>query len=201
MRTRSWIIVCVAAAIAAGIGAALLVRSSEPVALRSGTALTEPRPIADFTLVDQHGKPFGRAALEDRWNLVFAGFTHCPDICPTTLALLAALRAQLPDNGLQFVFVSVDPERDTPERIAAYLAHFDARLVGATGSAAEIERFAGELGLAHVRNPGVGDDYSVDHSAALVLIDPKARVAGYFQPPHDRAALAADLAALAGGAG
>jgi len=201
MRTRSWIIVCVAAAIAAGVGAALRVRSREPVTLRSGTALAEPRPIADFALVDQHGKPFERVALEDRWSLVFTGFTHCPDICPTTLALFAALRQELPDDGLQFVFVSVDPERDSPERIAAYLAHFETRLIGATGTGADIERFTGELGLAQVRNPGTGDDYTVDHSTALVLIDPDARVAGYFQAPHDSAALAADLAALAGGAG
>ncbi len=127
---------------------------------------------------------------------MFTGFTHCPDICPTTLALFAALRGRLPGDEIQFVFVSVDPERDTPERIADYLAHFDARLVGATGTRMEIERFTKSLGLAQVRNPGVGGDYTVDHSAALVLIDPKARVAGYFQPPHDAEALAADLAPL-----
>ncbi len=201
MRTRSWIVVCIAAAVAAGIGAALLFRSNELVALRSGTALPEPHPIADFALVDQRGDSFGRTALEDRWSLVFTGFTHCPDICPTTLAFLATLRARVPSDKLQFVFVSVDPERDTPARIAEYLAHFGEGLSGATGSRAEIEAFTKSLGLAQVRNPGVGGEYTVDHSTALVLIDPAARVAGYFQPPHDREALAADLAALASGAG
>jgi protein SCO1/2 len=197
MQTRSWIVVLAAAAIAVGIGAAVIARMQEPVALRAGTALPEPRPIGDFSLVDQHGRPFGRDALEDRWSLVFTGFTHCPDLCPTTLALLASVRARVPGDGLQFVFVSVDPERDTPERIAEYLAHFDARLVGATGRREEIERFTKALGLAQVRNPGVDGDYTVDHSAALVLIDPKARVAGYFRPPHDTQALVADLAPLA----
>ncbi|MGH8197331.1 MAG: SCO family protein [Steroidobacteraceae bacterium] len=199
MHTRSWLIAWVAAAIAAGVGAALLARSNQPIALRAGTALAERRPIAEFSLVDEHGMPFGRAALEDRWSLVFTGFTHCPDICPTTLALLASLRALVPGDELQFVFLSVDPERDTPEQISSYLAHFGPGLVGATGAHVEIERFTKQLGLAQVRNPGVGDDYSVDHSTALVLIDPKVRVAGYFQPPHDREVLAADLAALAGG--
>ncbi len=146
--------------------------------------------------MDAHGEPFGPDRLEGHWSLVFTGFTNCPDICPTTLALLASVRARVPDERLQFVFVSVDPERDTAERIASYLAHFGASLLGATGSGAEIERFTKALGLAQVRNPGVGGEYTVDHSAALVLIDPKVRVAGYFLPPHDERALAADLAAL-----
>ncbi|HEX9707384.1 MAG TPA: SCO family protein [Steroidobacteraceae bacterium] len=196
MQTPSWIVAWAAAAITVGVGTALYMRFNEPVSLRSGTALPDPRPIGEFSLVDQDGRPFGRAALENRWSLVFTGFTNCPDLCPTTLALLASLRSRLPGNGLQVVFVSVDPERDTPERIAAYLAHFDPGLIGATGTRAEIERFTNTLGLAQVRNPGIGGEYTVDHSAALVLIDPKARVAGYFRPPHDERALAADLARL-----
>ena len=185
-----------AAAIAVGIGAAIYTRFTAPLVLASGTALSEPRPIGKFSLVDQRGRPFGRAALENRWSLVFTGFTHCPDVCPTTLALMAELRRQLARDDLQFVFVSVDPERDTPDLVARYLAHFDPALVGATGSRTEMERFTAGLGLAQVRNPGVGDDYTVDHSTAFVLIDPEARVAGYFQPPHGERALAADLARL-----
>ncbi len=200
MQIRSWILASVAAAIAVGIGAALYDRFNPELALRSGTVLAEPRPIGDFSLLDQHGQLFGRAALENRWSLVFTGFTHCPDLCPTTLAFLAKLRARVPGDGLQIVFVSVDPERDTPERIASYLAHFDPTFVGVTGTTVEIERFTAALGLAQVRNPGVGGEYTVDHSAALVLIDPQARVAGYFRPPHDAEALAADLAPLAAAA-
>ena len=90
----------------------------------------------------------------------------------------------------------MDPERDTPEVIGRYLAHFDPAFTGATGARKEMERFTAGLGLAQVRNPGVGDAYTVDHSTAFVLIDPDARLAGYFQAPHIRTALAADLAAL-----
>ena len=92
--------------------------------------------------------------------------------------------------------MSVDPERDTPEVIRRYLAHFGAGLAGATGARPDVERFTAGLGLAQVVNPGAGGEYSVDHSTAFVLIDPRARLAGYFQAPHEPAALAADLAAL-----
>lgn len=189
------------AAVAAGVGAAALLGPRGAPALQAGTALEDPRPLAEFALADERGRPLSRRDFEDRWSLVFTGFTHCPDVCPTTLAELAALRPQLPASTLQIVFVSVDPGRDTPERIAGYLAHFGQGIRGATGTVAQVEAFTGQLGLAHVRNPGVSGDYTVDHSAALVLIDPEARVAGYFRPPHDARALAADLARLVRGAG
>ncbi|HXV39393.1 MAG TPA: SCO family protein [Steroidobacteraceae bacterium] len=190
-----------AAAIAAGIGAAALLDREAPIGLRSGTALVEPRPLADFALVDHRGRALGPRDFEDRWTLVFAGFTHCPDLCPATLTLLAQVRSQLPQESLRILFLSVDPGRDGPEQIAGYLAHFGQGLSGATGTPAQVEAFSAQLGLAQVRNPGAGADYTIDHSAALVLIDPQARVAGYFRPPHDAAALVADLAALAVGAG
>jgi protein SCO1 len=189
-----WIAVVVA--VAAGISFALYERKAEPLTLQAGTALPEPRPIPRFALVDQAGRPFDRARFEGRWSLLFTGFTHCPDVCPTTLARMAELRRLVGRDDLQFVFVSVDPERDTPEAVGRYLAHFDPALVGATGERAEMERFTAGLGLAQVRNPGTGDDYTVDHSTAFVLIDPKARLAGYFSAPHERDALVADLKSL-----
>ncbi|MGH8243476.1 MAG: SCO family protein, partial [Steroidobacteraceae bacterium] len=190
--------IAIVLAVAVGAGVTLYERSHDPPTLRAGTAIPNPRRIADFTFIDEDRRPFDRKNLEGRWSLLFTGFTHCPDVCPTTIALMAELRRKISRDDLQFVFVSVDPERDTPEVVAAYLAHFDPALVGATGTRAEMERFTAALGLAQVRNPGAGGDYTVDHSTALVLIDPKARIAGYFQAPHDRDAIAADLAALGG---
>jgi protein SCO1 len=195
MSSRSRLVLGVVAAIAAGIGAALALREP-PLALRAGTALPEPREIAAFELVDQRGRRFDADSLKGRWSLLFTGFTHCPDICPTTLATMAELEARLGDAAPRLVFVSVDPERDTPDRLAAYLVHFGPDFTGATGTRAQVQAFTRDLGLAQVRNPGTGGEYTVDHSAALVLLDPKARLAGYFQPPHDPEALAADLAAL-----
>jgi protein SCO1/2 len=195
---RSGMAIGLAVAIAAGIGAALWLRDP-PIALDAGTVLPEPHPVAAFELVDHEGRAFDRRALAGRWSLVFAGFTNCPDICPMTLAMLGELGTRLGAASPRLVFVSVDPERDSPARIAAYLRHFGPELVGATGSPAAIESFTRDLGLAQVKMPGTGGDYTVDHSAALVLLDPKVRVTGYFPPPHDVDRLAADLAALGSG--
>jgi protein SCO1 len=195
-RAAAWI--AVLAAVAIGAGFALYQRSHQPVVLRAGTALPQARSIPDFAFTDQHGNPFSREDLAGHWTLLFTGFTNCPDVCPTTLALMAELKRDVARDDLRFLFVSVDPERDTPEVIGQYLAHFDPGFTGATGTREEVERFTAGLGLAQVRNPGVGDAYTVDHSTAFVLIDPDARLAGYFQAPHVRTALAADLAALPG---
>jgi protein SCO1/2 len=198
-RAFIWLLV----AIASGVVVAILLAPPAPVVLRSGTALPRPRPIADFDLVDQHGRALTHEVFAGRWSLVFTGFTNCPDICPTTLALLATVAGRLREHGgdLQPVFVSVDPERDTPEVLAQYVGHFDEQMIGITGTQPQIDGFCDGLGLAHVRNPGTGGQYTVDHSTALVLIDPKVRIAAYFRPPHDVDALVADLSALMRGAG
>lgn len=188
--------IAILAAVAVGAGVALHERGASPPTLRAGTALPEPRPLADFALMDQRGQPFSRDDLRGRWTLLFTGFTNCPDVCPLTVASMADLRRRLARDDLQFLFVSVDPGRDTPEVIRRYLSHFDPELLGATGPRAEVDKFTAGLGLAQVVNPGVGDEYTVDHSTAFVLIDPEARLAGYFSAPHEPDALVADLAAL-----
>lgn len=163
--------------------------------LTSGIAMPQPRPLPDFTLLDQHARPFTRAALEGRWTLLSAGFTHCPDICPTTLAMLAAVDRRLGDAGqaLQVLFLSLDPERDGPDTLRPYLAHFNPRFVGATGEVAEIDRLMAAVGLAYIRVPTSADGYTIDHSTALVLIDPRANVVGYFKAPLRPEAIADDL--------
>jgi protein SCO1/2 len=190
------VLIAIVAAVAVGVGVALRERAFAPPVLRAGTALPEARSIADFSLTGQDGEPFTREDLRGHWTLLFTGFTNCPDVCPGTLALMAGLRHRLARDDVRFLFVSVDPARDSPEVIRRYLAHFGTGISGATGAQPDIERFTAGLGLAQVVNPGAGGEYSVDHSTALVLIDPRARLAGYFQAPHEPTALAADLAAL-----
>ena len=164
--------------------------------LREGTALPQPRPLGELSLQDAEGRAFDRSRLTGRWSLVLTGFTRCPDFCPATLALLQQLRRRIPEQRVQFVFVSVDPARDTPAVLRRYIANFGDGIVAATGAPAELARFTRELGLGQVIVPGADGDYTVDHSTALVLIDPAARVAGYFRAPHDLDSIATDLAAL-----
>lgn len=179
---------------------ALSARDSAELELASGIALPQPRNLPEFHLVDQHARPFDRASLAGGWTLLFAGFTHCPDICPTTLVTLADIHARLPASGAEIdtVFLSLDPERDRPDTLAPYLAHFNPEFLGVTGAREEIDRLMAGLGLAYIRVPTGGDGYTIDHSAALVLIDPDARVAAYFKPPLAAEHIASDLAALAG---
>jgi len=190
---------------AAGLGVFAASRLHAPRALTqpaSGTLLSEPRPLAAFALVDQDGRAFTNASLENHWTLLFAGFTHCPDVCPTTLALMKQLRVHpaLSGRPLEYVFLSVDPERDTPAQLKTYVDYFGGHIRGVSGPRAQLDALCAGLGLAYVKIPGASDsEYTMDHSAALVLLDGRGRVAGYFQPPHKLDTLAADLAGIVSG--
>ncbi len=171
----------------------------QQVQLKSGTLLPQARQIADFTLTDQDGKPFTKTQLSGHWTLLFPGFTHCPDVCPTTLAFLKQLHSKLAaeNKPVSVVFLSVDPERDQPKQLASYVHYFNPSFTGVTAGEPELGRFAQGLGIAYAKVPGkTADTYSMDHSAAMVLINPRAQIAGYFTPPHTLDAMSADLAAV-----
>jgi protein SCO1/2 len=196
---RALFAAAVVAGLLAGVGAWHLAskRAAAPPVLEQATAFQEPRTLPEFALVDQAGRAFGPARLRGNWTLVFFGFVNCPDICPTTLATLAAVRkslADLPESDRPGVaFVSVDPGRDTPELIGQYVGHFDPAFVGATGSADDIEVLTRGLGVAVLSGPAdVDGNYAVDHSAAVFLVDPDARVAALFNTPHEAGAIARD---------
>ena len=168
--------------------------------LEHATLLAEPRTVADFRLTDQRSAAFTQEDFRDRWHILFTGFTHCPDICPTTLALLASVqqRAGIDPEHLGTVFVSVDPGRDTPENLAEYVGHFDPEWTALTGPTEELRRLLDSLELAYVKVPTGPGEYTMDHSTALVLIDPEGRMRAYYTAPLDAAALAGDLGKLAG---
>ncbi|MBI2383825.1 MAG: SCO family protein [Gammaproteobacteria bacterium] len=186
-----------AVAVAAGVFAARVGLFAPPAAtLHSGVMLAKPRPVGEFALTRDDGRPFTRADLAGRWTVVFAGFTHCPDVCPNTLGLLKAAQTRLGPvaDRLRVLFLSVDPERDTPERLASYVHYFSPSFVGATGPAAELDKLCAALGVAYAKVPGgTPETYTLDHSAALVLVDPQGQVAGYLSPPFKLEALVDDL--------
>jgi protein SCO1/2 len=170
--------------------------------LSGATRVDDPRPLPAFELRRSDGK-LTNADLLGRWTLLNFGYTFCPDICPTTLATLKDLKARLAAMGAtapQVIFISVDAARDTPGRAAEFVAFFDPAFIGATGSDAELAALAQHLGVYYQRHDKAGKQhYTVDHSAAIYLVDPQGRLKAIFSWPHDPAAMAATLAQFTSG--
>jgi protein SCO1/2 len=165
--------------------------------------LPEPRVIADFDLVDQGGQPFSLQQLRGGWSLLFFGFTHCPDVCPTALYELQQVRTSLQqelDESTQIpeiLFVSVDPERDTPQALQTYLSHFDPSFIGITGEHEQLLPLTKQVGIAYriEEHEDGATRYNVDHSTGILLTNPDGRLHGVFPAPHDAAEISADLLA------
>jgi protein SCO1/2 len=152
--------------------------------------LETPRDIGDFELVDHRGQPFTPESLEGQWTLIFFGFTYCPDICPTTMAFLAELARELEDTEVsdtEVVMLSVDPARDTVEQLAAYVPYFHPDFTGVTGEFLELFRVATAMNTPFRKVPGQDENYLVDHSANVVLINPRGDYHGFFKAPLDLA--------------
>ena len=200
MQRPVWITLLLLAAGLGGIGLGRVfyapASTSTPV-LESGTWLSPARPLPPFTLVDQDGRVAGPERFQGRWTLVFFGFTHCPEACPTTLALLGtvrrALAGTLPVEQLPAVLlISVDPERDTPTVLKSYLAGFDPSFTGLTGNPESVRAFATALGVPYRKIPMEGD-YMMDHSTAIMLVNPQGHLAALFTGPHVADVLLRDL--------
>jgi len=174
------------AAAALGIAVAILTRPDEPAI--AGFVYPEPRVISPFKLAAQDGRSFDLESLKGKWTFVYFGYTYCPDVCPTTLAELARAKKLLDNAGVpaQYVFVSVDPQRDTPKRLAQYVAFFDPGFVGATGSDEALTALTRQVGVAYSFPEGTkGAIYAVDHTSIVALFDPDARLHAVFTPPQE----------------
>jgi len=184
--TRFIIAVAIGLALAAGVFVAL--RTQQPAAPVTALVLPNPDPVPQFSLVDQDGSAIDASVFRGQWDLVFFGFTHCPDICPTTLQVLAAAKQRLAEQGFsplpRIVLVSVDPERDTPELMGQYVGYFGDGNLGITGSLDGIRALASGLGIYFEKQPADGDNYVVDHSAAVLLVDPDGHFSALFGGPH-----------------
>ena len=172
---------------------------AEPPALKASTALFgEERALPEFALTDHTGGRFTRRELREDWTLIFFGYTHCPDICPITLATMSAsidAVAALGGEAPRMVFVSVDPERDSPGSLHEYVGAFRGDFLGVTGPHEELARLTRALGVAYAR-AGDGPGYLVDHGAALLLVNPKGQLQAVFSPPHEPDTIARDLVAI-----
>ena len=147
-----------------------------------------PRDVGDFSLTDHRGLSFTRDDLTDRWTLIFFGFTHCPDICPTTMAELAELKSQLADteaSDARVVMVSVDPARDTPDRLAQYVPYFHPDFTGVTGEFADILSVAQRLNAPFRKVSEPDGGYQMEHSANVMLMNPRGDYHGFFRAPLD----------------
>jgi len=193
MSKSTWLLILLALVAAAG-GVWIAKRTSNSVPqLTSGTWLPQPRPVPEVSLVDQSGQPFTAQSLKGHPTLLFFGFTHCPDVCPTTLARLAQVVkvANVPD--LKVLLVSVDPERDTPELLERYVHAFSPDFGGVTGKPEDIQRLAKEFGVAIAKVDMGGGEYTVDHSAVVSLLNRQGQRVALFTPPYEVAPVAADL--------
>ena len=179
VRILLWVLVALALI---GAGALLLLRR-EPPELPQLAA----KPVAiggPFVLTDVDGRTVPSSRLAGRPYAIFFGFTHCPDVCPTTLARIVRLRRQLEAVGepLQIVFVTVDPERDSPAELKRYLALFEDPIVGLTGTAAQIDQAKRQFGIYSAKVPDKSGGYTVDHTATVLLFDRDGRFVSTISP-------------------
>jgi len=197
---KSSIVIVALLALVVGFSISWFQRSNKPVKLEAGLWFGEQaRALPEFELVDHKRRLLTRSSLNGKWSLMFFGYTHCPDICPASLQTMSDMIDAIQDpeviDALQVYFVSVDPERDKPEILASYVTYFNSGFIGVTAAVDKLRPLTRSIGIAHEIRNRVDDDsaYDVDHSAAIVLINPEAEFAGLFGAPHDAQAMARDL--------
>lgn len=184
IRVWIWVVIVV---LGLGIGAgALFLRQAQPQAPAFGQA--------SFNLVDQNGAPVDQAILKGQPSMLFFGFTHCPEVCPTTLAEMSAWFEQLGEEGsdLKAFFASVDPERDTPEILGEYIGWVP-RVTGLTGAPEEIAKLAKSWGVYYAKQPTDDGSYSMDHTASVFLIDSQGQFQGTIAYGEDSASAVGKL--------
>ena len=181
--------------LAGGLAARML--AQKPVVLQGGTWLPQPRTLAKFQLTDSEGHRYDNSALQGHPSLLFFGYTNCPDVCPATLAMLREVQRQSPLAGLRILFVSIDPERDTPATLRQYLATFGGDFVGLTADQEALSPLLHSLSADSTRQLLPGGGYRLSHSATLYLLDTRGRLVAVYSPPVATATLSADLRSLA----
>ena len=162
-----------------------------------GAIYSQPRAIPAFELIDQNGVAFTNENFSGVWTLVYFGYSHCPDICPTTLASLGSVQSALAESGKDedtaYVFISVDPARDTPERLATYAPHFSERMLGVTGEQQQLKTLSQALGVVYLKVGDDPEDYLMDHSSVVLAINPAGQLQAVLTAPHTAEQLLRDF--------
>jgi protein SCO1/2 len=206
-RRKIWLLLplAVAAFVAGGLLSVRLIRvppaTTPAVPTINGTVLPEPRPLSPFELVAADGSAFTPKDFQGHWSFVYFGYTYCPDVCPLTMVELADVKQRLakdvPGLGEQYYLVSVDPARDTPDRMGEYVGYFDPEFHGLTGKDDEISKFAKQVGAFYLKPSGQDQkSYVVSHSSTITVIDPEGRFHAVFSAPHQADQVAADFAKI-----
>ncbi|MGB5520793.1 MAG: SCO family protein [Gammaproteobacteria bacterium] len=152
-----------------------------------GSVVNPARQIVVPDLIKHDGEAFMNEDLNNQWTLIFFGYTHCPDICPITMNVLAEAKKKATGDFPQVVFISVDPQRDTVDLLGDYVHYFDPAFIGVTGDEKMIQALTLQTSVVYMRVPGASgseNDYLVDHSSAVLLINPKGQLAAFLQAPH-----------------
>ena len=201
MKTKNFLI-AIAAGIALAAGILMAIRQSEPPVPAYATLYPQPAALADFALIDQDEAAFTSASFAGQWDMVFFGFTSCPDICPATLQKLSMARQELQDAGFEvlprIVLISVDPERDSPELLGQYVDYFGDGNIGVTGNPDEIASLAKGVGIYYGRVDLDNGDYTMDHSAAVLVTDPDGKLTAVFTGEQSASEYAHDMKIIMG---
>jgi protein SCO1/2 len=175
---------------------------SQPLSTEQATILPELRSLSPFSLASHDGQKFDNQSLLGQWTFMSFGYTYCPDICPTTLSMFSEmddlLKSQQVAAPYKITFVSVDPERDSLRRLADDVTYFNPDFIGATGPKAALQQLTKPLGILYerVETENSAMDYVIDHSASIILVDPRGQYHAYFSPPHDPQKMASDFLAI-----
>ena len=169
-----------------------------------GTVLDTPREVHSFELTGIDNAPFNNASLQGHWTMVFFGFTNCGAICPTTMAELGKMYRLLEEQGAKtlphVVMVSVDPERDSLDKLNHYVKAFDPHFYGARGDENAVTLMTKEIGIAYTKIVRQGNEnsqtYDIDHMGTVILFNPRGELSAFFTTPHQASLLANDYQLL-----
>jgi len=191
-------ILLIAAVLAASAGIWVGENSSDDTAVSikpdtiQGAIYPKAKFIKEFNLINHHAEIITKQNFRNQWSLIFVGYTHCPDICPTTMAVMNQVSEFMLKQQMQppkIVFLSIDPERDTADILNSYVAYFNKDFIGLTGTVSEVENFSQQLNAVFRKAPGLSGeitdkDYLMDHSSALMLMNPDGNLQSILTAPH-----------------